>query len=607
MSTAILTEGEQPTQQKAWRQGWRIARAHPRLFAGCVLLYLAFYMFPLLPGLLQRDIFNQLSGKAEAGLNVWSLIGLLFAAQIAPQITVYFAFWAFFKWIYVAGATIRANMLSWMLLAPGARKPPGTPGDAVSRFRDDVAEVINFPNGWIDVFGQAVFAVVALTLMWRINPAVTFAVIVPMGAVVVITQHITFGIHRYSRAARESAAKVTGFIGEAFGAVQAIRVAGAEPRILDRLDQMNEERRRTAIRYRIYVALLETFGVGTSSFALGLVLLLAASSMRTGDFTVGDFTLFAAYVGWATSAPRWMGRLLARKRTADVSIARIESLLGDAPEVVMVAGAPQAPVQHGAHDPLEVLSIHGLSYRYPSSNRGVENVDLTLRRGSVVIVTGRVGSGKSTLLRAAIGLLPAQAGQIRWNGDLVADPATFFTPPRAAYTAQSPRLFSESVRDNVLMGVNGDDGAVRAAIEHAVMEDDIARLDRGLDTMVGTRGVTLSGGQVQRAAAARMFVRGADLLVFDDASSALDVQTEQVFWERMFAAGKHTCLAVSHRLEAYRRADEIILLEEGHIAARGDLRTLMRDSLLFREIWRETNHTLTDPAGASDRPHEAAE
>ena len=150
------------------------------------------------------------------------------------------------------------------------------------------------------------------------------------------------------------------------------------------------------------------------------------------------------------------------------------------------------------------------------------------------------------------------------------------------------------------MGLEASEEAVDRAVRLAVLEDDLSRLGDGLGSMVGTRGVTLSGGQVQRAAAARMFVRAPDLLVFDDASSSLDVHTEHTFWERMFASGAHTCLAVSHRLEAYRRADQILLIDDGRIVARGDLRSLLRDSPIFREVWRETLHAHAhDPASAA--------
>jgi ABC-type multidrug transport system fused ATPase/permease subunit len=312
--------------------------------------------------------------------------------------------------------------------------------------------------------------------------------------------------------------------------------------------------------------------------------------MKAGEFSVGDFTLFAAYVGAATSAPRWLGRLLARKRTADVALMRIETLLGDAPRERITEATPQAAEPTGRHDPLRTLEIRGLTCRHGGTGNGVEDVSFTLERGTVTIVTGRVGAGKTTLLRGLLGLLPTQSGEVFWNGERVGDPATFLVPPRCAYTGQTPRLFTETLRDNIAMGLDLTPADFDRAIHLAVMEEDIARLAEGLDTRVGTRGVTLSGGQVQRSAAARMFARRPDLLVFDDASSALDVRTEHAFWTRLFEqeGDRPTCLAVSHRLEAYRRADQILVLEGGRIAARGDLRTLLKDSPLFHEIWTET-------------------
>jgi ABC-type multidrug transport system fused ATPase/permease subunit len=590
-----------PPRQTAFVQALRIARARPLLLSVSLFLYALFYALPLIPGLLQREIFNTLSGHTVAGLNVWTLAALWMSAQITPVIVSYFGNWCFVTFTTLTRQMLRANMLGWMMFARGPRPSPGTPGEALSRFREDVSEVIAFIEGWNETFGQMVFAVLALIIMWRIDPMVTSAVIAPMLLVVVITQRITAGIHRYSRVAREADARVTSFVGETFAAVQAIRVGAAEPRVLARLDRLNAERRRTAVRHRVYVTLLDTFGAGTSSLAFGLVLLLAAGAMKSGQFTVGDFTLFAAYVGTATSAPRWLGRLLARKRTADVALMRIERMLGDAPlDVVTAATPPSAPTPEPA-GPLECLEVRGLTCRHASSGKGDTDVNFTLRRGQVLIVTGRVGSGKSTLLRGLLGLLPIDAGDVVWNGRTVEDPATFLIPPRCAYTPQSPRLFTESLRDNIRMGSDASDADLARAVRLAVLDEDLCRLDQGLDTLVGTRGVTLSGGQIQRGAAARMFAGRPDLLILDDASSALDVRTEQAFWDRLFAEGGQTCIAVSHRLEAYRRADEILLLDEGRVVARGDLRTLLAESALFREVWRETLHATGEPSAGDTR------
>ena len=194
-------------------------------------------------------------------------------------------------------------------------------------------------------------------------------------------------------------------------------------------------------------------------------------------------------------------------------------------------------------------------------------MSLTLERGSFTVVTGRIGAGKTTLLHAVLGLLPA-AGQVRWNGRVLDQPGTFLVPPRCAFAPQVPRLFSEPLRDNLLLGRPEHPGAVSEALEAAGLDDDVAGFERGLDTLVGPRGVKLSGGQVQRAAAARMFLGQAELLVFDDLSSALDAATEAELRARLFSRRDDvTCLVVSHSTAALARADQVLTLDDGRLVA----------------------------------------
>jgi len=236
-------------------------------------------------------------------------------------------------------------------------------------------------------------------------------------------------------------------------------------------------------------------------------------------------------------------------------------------------------------EPLRLLDVQGLTYRDPTTGRGIENVTMILGRGSFTVVTGRIGSGKTTLLRTLLGLLPRTAGEIRWNGTLIEEPADFFVPPRAAYISQVPRLFSDALRDNVLLGLSEEATDLPGAVWSAVLERDVEALEQGLDTRVGPRGVKLSGGQVQRSAAARMFVRAPELLVIDDLSSALDVETEHALWERLFARPDATCLVVSHRRAAFRRADHIIVMKDGQVEAEGTLAQLLESSSEMQRLW----------------------
>jgi ATP-binding cassette subfamily B protein len=215
------------------------------------------------------------------------------------------------------------------------------------------------------------------------------------------------------------------------------------------------------------------------------------------------------------------------------------------------------------------VALSGIRYRHPGAvARCLDTVDLDLAPGSFTVLTGPVGSGKTTLLRVLLGLAdPAglEGGEVHWNGRRLADPGAHMVPPRVAFVPQVPRLFSETLRDNVALGLALEPGALAAVLATVQLDRDLAAMPLGVETMVGARGTRLSGGQVQRVAAARALVRRPALLVLDDLSSALDVATELAVWDQLLAERTATCLAVSHRPAVLARADAVVVLEGGRV------------------------------------------
>jgi ATP-binding cassette subfamily B protein len=546
------------------------------------------------PGLILQAFFNLLSGEARAGLTIWTILAALGALLVARVVGEYGFVYADVPLFADVSTLLRRNLLKHILRRPGAAPLPDSPGEAVSRFRDDVMEIPLFVILINDILIGLVIIAVSILLLLRISVPITLVALAPVVLVGLIANTATRRIEHYRRASRQAAGQVTGFIGELFGAVQAVKVATAEGSVIAHFNRLNDERSQLTVREKLFDAVLESIWRNTGSLGTGMVLVLSGQAMRSGTFSVGDLALFVYLLQSMSDLTTFGGMLAARYKQLNVSVERMTRLMAGGPPGALVEHSPvdlEGPLPAVVYPPLtpadrlETLSVHGLSYRYPGTTNGIEDIELYLKRGTLTVVTGRIGAGKTTLLRVLLGLLPKDRGEVRWNGDPVADPGSFFIPPRAAYTAQAPRLFSSTLRDNILLGLQKDEAALQQALSLAVLESDIAEMEDGLETLVGPRGVRLSGGQAQRSAAARMLVRQAELLVFDDLSSALDVETEAVLWERLLAQGDATYLVVSHRRPVLGRADQIIVMKGGKVEAAGRLEELLATSQEMRELW----------------------
>ncbi|SPX11587.1 ABC transporter ATP-binding protein/permease [Escherichia coli] len=341
----------------------------------------------------------------------------------------------------------------------------------------------------------------------------------------------------------------------------------------------------------------------TIYIAIGMANLLAIGGgswmVVQGSLTLGQLTSFMMYLGlmiWPMLALAWMFNIVERGSAA---YSRIRAMLAEAP--VVNDGSEPVPEGRGELD----VNIH--QFTYPQTDHpALENVNFALKPGQMLGICGPTGSGKSTLLSLIQRHFDVSEGDIRFHDIPLTKLQLDSWRSRLAVVSQTPFLFSDTVANNIALGCPN---ATQQEIEHvarlASVHDDILRLPQGYDTEVGERGVMLSGGQKQRISIARALLVNAEILILDDALSAVDGRTEHQILHNLRQWGQgRTVIISAHRLSALTEASEIIVMQHGHIAQRGNHDVLAQQSGWYRDMYRyqQLEAALDDAPEIARRP-----
>ncbi len=566
----------------------------PVLYLFDALLWITIHLFPLIPGLLVKLFLDTLTNEASINIGIWGIIAIFISFSLMRVVFIIVGFRVDIYHRFNMSGLLRRNLLAHMLKHISNSDLQTTSGEMISNYRDDVEQIEESISWFLDIMGTLLFAIIAISILLTINIKITIYVFFPLMLVIIIGHSFSKKIHRYRIASREATALVTSAIGETFTSIQAIKVSSSEESVMKHIKTLNDNRHKMMLKDTLFNQILDSVYFNTVNIGTGFILLITAQTINTESFSVGDFSLFIYYLAFVSDFILFFGYFIARYQQIKVSVVRLQSLLNGDKENSLARHNPlylnepsPLPIYHilNEEDKLHSFEVKDLTYIYPGSENGIHHINFSVKRGSFVVVTGRVASGKSTLLKVILGLISKDEGEILYNGNIVSKPDEYLTAPRVAYTPQIPKLFSDTVLNNILLGLEKDSVEIEKAIYRAVLEPDIKQLENGINTMVGPKGVKLSGGQVQRVAAARMFVRDSELFLLDDISSAIDVDTEKELWNRLFETKGKTCIVVSNKKIALQYATQIIVLKNGKIEALGKLEELLVNCEELKKIW----------------------
>jgi ATP-binding cassette subfamily B multidrug efflux pump len=453
-------------------------------------------------------------------------------------------------------------------------------GDLVSRTIGDVNVLCDNSRSIVtEVYDTWLLMISYFIAMLTMNVGITLYVSIPVVLTILLAESLRNKLYEYSMAARKAASRAGVSLLSNIQGLLFLRLYGREGAERQRVEKSFSEQAYFTVRETLLQQALLPVYTLVAGIGVVLVIGIGGQDVINGAFTIGDFnaylSMFLLFSNRTQSAANVFNKINSSKAAWNRITEKV-NYPGDNMDTI------QEPV--GAAEPL--LSVKDLCFSYTGNGEDhISDISFDLKEGEILAVTGAVGSGKSALANAVSGLFPYK-GSIKLRGQELNRMAPAFRTKLIAFSGQEQFLFSNTIKENIAFSDEIKEDRLDQSINASALHNDLLRFEKGLNTQVGEKGVMVSGGQRQRISLARAIYSDAKLLILDDPFSAVDISTEAVISRNLRKlAESRAVVIITHRLDAVKTADRILVLDKGRIAEQGTHESLIALNGIYSKIW----------------------